>query len=629
MERTKYKGIELTQKKLVLLPSTTIFWKSMKYELKLLRTMQKSPFKVFIAFAPYFLLLTSYLHAQTPQIVAPAPLVAIPAQLPDQDSADDRPCFTLDGRTMYFGSRRFSKDPWRVSDPNPRWKWDSDLWSRILTDSGWSSPINLGPPINNSAGQLNPTISPRGDELYYVTGGGAILWKAHLVDGKFQQPQPVTGMLNNIYTNKQFAESHFDDSLRMVIAQEMAPDSDLRVRAPDAWDLHYREHLVEHLKTQMAADFFQGLIRCESTISPDGKAAIISENFGKTGAYGMAGRGGEDLWLVIISPNGSWDTVKFLDSNVNSEYDETYPFLAADGVTLYFTSTRPCPTCPRGTSGGEDLYRTQFNGGHWSDPVPLGAPFNSIADDYGFSIGPDGKTAYFVSNRDGKSRLYQVNLRPEDSAIAPKPVVILQGEVTDAKTHKPLAAEIFVDDLTAKKTDFSVYSDSLSGSYTLAAERGHRFGIQAIAAGHLPRSERFEVPADQPFDRTKLDLELEPIALGASMEFKNAYFDFGKAELLPESKLELDRVVVFLMKSTNTTLEIAGHTDDVGTIAANQKLSEDRANAVREYLVSRGVAATRLKAVGYGKSKPLVKGNTEAARAQNRRVEMTITSESD
>ena len=113
------------------------------------------------------------------------------------------------------------------------------------------------------------------------------------------------------------------------------------------------------------------------------------------------------------------------------------------------------------------------------------------------------------------------------------------------------------------------------------------------------------------------------------MEFKNAYFDFGKSELLPESKLELDRVVLFLKRSANTTLEIAGYTDDVGTIAANQKLSEDRASAVRDYLVSRGVSATRLKAVGYGKTRPLVKGNTEAARAQNRRVEMTITSESD
>jgi len=530
---------------------------------------------------------------------------------------------------MYFGSRRFSKDPWRASDPNPHWKWDSDLWWRILTDSGWTPPINLGPPINNSAGQLNPTISPRGDELYYVTGGGAILWKARLVDGKFQQPQPVPGMLNTIYSNKQFAEAHFEDSIRRLVAQEMAPDSDLRVRAPDAWDLHVREHLVQHLKTQMAADFFQGLIRCESSITPDGKFAIISENFGKGGAYGLGGRGGEDLWIVTIGTNGSWDTVRYMDTIVNSEYDETYPFIAADGITLYFTSTRPCPTCPRGTSGGQDLYRTQFNGGHWSKPEPLGPPFNSQADDYGFSIGPDGKTAYFVSNRDGKSKLYQVNLRPQDSAVAPKPVVVLQGQVTDSKTHKPLASEIFVDDLSEKQTDFSVYTDSLSGNYTLAAQRGHRFGIQAIAAGHLPRSERFEVPADRPFDRTKLNLELQPIELGASMEFKNVSFDFGKADLLDESKLELDRVVVFLSRSTNTTLEIAGHTDDVGTVAANQKLSEDRADAVRNYLVSRGVPPTRLKAVGYGKSKPLVKGNTEAARAQNRRVEMTITSESD
>ncbi len=556
-----------------------------------------------------------------------APLVAIPAQLPDQDSADDRPCFTLDGRTMYFGSRRFSKDPWRIPDQNPQWKWDSDLWKRILTDSGWSAPINLGPPINNSAGQLNPTVSPDGSELYYVSGGGAVLWRARLDSGKASQPQPIQGLLNNIYTNKQFAMAHFHDSIWNLVYREMLPDSDLKLRAPDAWDLHFREHLVRHLQTQMAADFFTQMIRCESTITPDGKDAIISENFGKEGSYGFAGKGGEDLWIVTIGKDGSWDTVKYFNGKINSEYDETYPFLAADGATLYFTSNRPCPTCTPGTSGAQDIYRTQFNGVHWTDPVPLGPPFNSTSDDYGFSIGPDGKTAYFVSNRDGKSRLYQVNLRPQDTAIAPKPVVELQGTVTDATTHKPLAAEIFVDDLSAKEADFSVYTDSISGNYVLAAQRGHRFGIQAIAAGHLPRSERFTVPANEPFDRTQLDLALEPVALGATMEFKNVYFDFGKADLLPESKLELDRVVLFLQKSANIFLEVGGHTDDVGSSAANQKLSEERASAVRDYLVSRGIAATRLNAVGYGKSKPLVKGNSEEARAKNRRVEMTITSE--
>ncbi|GEM_PF-1558045 len=589
------------------------------------------------AFAPSF----DPLLAQTPHVLKgatehaaqPSALIAIPAKLPDQDSADDRPCFTLDGRQMYFGSRRASKDAWRAPDnsifKDPSWKWDGDLWYRVLTDSGWSIPINIGPPINNSGAQINPTISPRGDELYYVGGGaGATLWRAKLIDGKWQQPQPVPGLLNRIYAVKAQAMEFFRDSILQVVKKEMIPDSDLKLRAPDAYDLHFRERVVDHLKTQMAADFFRQFERCESTISPDGEAAIFSENFGQRGAYGMDGEGGDDLWLVKISPSGSWDSVYRID-HVNSAYDESYPFIAADGETLYFTSNRPCPTCGPGTSGQQDIYRTQWTGRRWTDPVPLGPPFNSPADDYGFSIGPDGKTAYFMSNREGKSRLYQVDLRPEDSAIAPKPVVILQGIVTDAKTHKPLEAQIFVDDLTAEANEFSVTTDSISGAYALAAKRGHRFGIQAIASGHLPHSERFTVPAREAFDRTKLDLELEPVGLGASMEFKNVSFGFGKADLLPESKLELDRVVEFLRKSANISLEIGGYTDDVGSNAANQTLSEERARAVRDYLVSRGIPAVRLKAVGYGKSKPLVKGTSEEARAKNRRVEMTITSETN
>jgi outer membrane protein OmpA-like peptidoglycan-associated protein len=276
----------------------------------------------------------------------------------------------------------------------------------------------------------------------------------------------------------------------------------------------------------------------------------------------------------------------------------------------------------------QDLYRTQWNGKGWSTPVPLGPPFNSARDDYGFSIGPDGKTAYFVSNRNGPSRLYMVNLSPADSDVGPKPVVVLQGTVTDAKTHKPLLADIYVDDLSADQESQSVNSDSVSGAYILAAQRGHRFGIQAVAVGHLPRSERFTVPAEGTFDRTKLDLELAPDEVGATSELKNVYFDFGKADLLPESKLELTRVAQFLRKS-KTTLEIAGHTDDVGTMQANQALSEDRANAVLSFLATQGIAKGRMKAVGYGKTKPRVRGASEEARAQNRRVEMIITSQSD
>lgn len=552
--------------------------------------------------------------------IGPTGLVAVPSKLPLSDSADDRPTFSLDGRVMFFGSRRFSQDQWRIPNQNPQWKWDSDLWYRILKDSGWSDPINLGRPVNNSAEQSNPTVSPRGDELYYIDGGQ--LMKARLKDGQFVEPQPVPGQFNSIYVMRRISQNRFMDSLRRIVWQEMLPDSDLRLRLPDAWDLHYREHMIAHLKTYSALEF--GLwSRCETSITPDGKLAIFSENFGKAGQYGLGGMGGDDLWLVPINQKGMWDSVLPI-AGINTEYDETYPCIAADGVTLYFTSSRPCKTCKPGEWGGQDIYRAVWNGHKFSQPEPLGPPFNSAADDYGFGIGPDGETAYFVSNRTGKSRFYEVKLRPQDSAIAPQPVAVLQGRVTDAVTKKPVAAEVFVDDLTAAQTKFSVYSDSVSGNYALAAQRGHRFGIQAVANGYLPHSERFSVPAAAPFDRSQLDIELSPEVAGAMTEFKNVVFASGKTNLLPESRLELDRVVSFLKQSPTVDIELDGHTDDVGSTAFNQRLSEARAKSVLHYLQQKGISASRMQARGFGMTRPLVKDRSDEARARNRRVEMVI-----
>jgi outer membrane protein OmpA-like peptidoglycan-associated protein len=299
--------------------------------------------------------------------------------------------------------------------------------------------------------------------------------------------------------------------------------------------------------------------------------------------------------------------------------------MAADGVTLYFSSDRPCKDCRDGTWGGDDIYMSRITDSGFTKPKILPPPFNSQYGDYGFSISPDGETAYFVSNRSGKSRFYQVKLRPQDSAIAPKQIVILSGKVTDKVTKKPVSAEIFIDELTEGKNSFSVFSDPATGTYILSMQRGHRFGLQAVAKGYLPRSERFTYPAQGTFDRTALDLELTPIEVGSMTEFKNVYFEFGKSDLLPESKLELDRVAGFLKQNKNATIEIGGHTDDVGGEDVNDKLSLARATSVMNYIVTKGIPARRLTAKGFGKTKPIAGGTDEAARAKNRRVEMLIT----
>lgn len=558
-------------------------------------------------------------------------LIAQEAKLIGSDSADDRPTFTLDGKRMYFGSERHSNQPWRVPNPEPGKHWDSDLWYRELLDTTWSAPINIDTPVNNSASQMNPTIHPRGDLVYYISGDGrGPVMQASLINGKFQDIKPVGGQINQIYAQKNSMGMMYMNKISNDIIQEMQRDSnmiDLQRRSLEAYNLHYRDELTRrvipdprHLGLYYFVKMF---MRCENTITPDGRVVIFSENFGLTDKYGFQGLGDDDLWTAEINENGGWDSVRPL-LGVSSEWDETYPYIAADGVTLYFTSNRPCQNCSAGTSGGQDIYISRFENGKFTPPKPLGPPFNSVYDDYGFSIGPDGETAYFVSNRTGKSKLYEVHLRAKDSALKPIPISTVLGRVTDALTGKPVKAQIFIDDLTENENKTSVFSDSLTGNYVLAIQRGHRYGLQAVAQNYLPHSERISFPKTGAFDRSKLDITLAPIEIGSSVEFKNVYFETGKANLLKESKLELDRIFTFLKQYKNTEIEIQGHTDDRGNDDLNQKLSLARAASVRTYLISKGIPASRMTAVGFGKTKPLVQGTDETARAKNRRVEMVI-----
>lgn len=562
-------------------------------------------------------------------------LIAVDAGIPRVDSADDRPTFTLDGRMMIFGSERFSKDPWRQPGTLDGHKYDSDIWARVLSDSGWSIPINLGPKVNNGSSQLNPTIHPRGDIVYFAQNDThERIWHAKLLDGKFIDPKPVRGTINSLYRSRESSIALYKINTENDVTREMNADPallDLRTRAPEAWNLHRNERLNARVNTWGKVEFWKNMFRCENAVFPDGHGVIFSENFGqdsseKTAKYGLGGKGWGDLWFASITSDGGWDSVKYLNGDLNTEYNEIYPFIAADGTTLYFTSNRPCASCPKGTSGMEDIYISRLSDSGWTDPMPLGPPFNSPRSDYGFSIGPDGETAYFVSNRTGPSKLYQVKLREQDSALRPKQVFVVQGHVTDFLTGLPVKAEIYVDNLGEEKNKFSVTSDSVSGNYALALQRGSRYGLQAVAEGYLPKSERFTIPKVGAFDRTKLDIQLAPIKVGSIAEFKNAYFEFGKSTLLPESKLELDRVAFFLkQKGRNIRVEIHGHTDDVGTDAYNNKLSLARAQSVLKYLTSKGVRRTAIKALGFGKTRPKAQGTTDEARAQNRRVEMLIT----
>jgi OOP family OmpA-OmpF porin len=119
-------------------------------------------------------------------------------------------------------------------------------------------------------------------------------------------------------------------------------------------------------------------------------------------------------------------------------------------------------------------------------------------------------------------------------------------------------------------------------------------------------------------------VDLDGCEVEAVIELEGVHFDFDKATLKPEAKAVLDEAAALLAKHERVVVEVAGHTDSTGSEAYNQKLSERRANAVQDYLVSKGVRASRLSAKGYGESMPVASNDTKAGRAENRRVELIV-----
>jgi outer membrane protein OmpA-like peptidoglycan-associated protein len=169
-------------------------------------------------------------------------------------------------------------------------------------------------------------------------------------------------------------------------------------------------------------------------------------------------------------------------------------------------------------------------------------------------------------------------------------------------------------------------SEPVKGAYRIVLPAGDLYGFRAEAAGYYPVSDQLDTRQLDRYGEITRDLYLVPVRKDERIVLNNLFFDFGSSELRRESHAELDRLAQFLVERPSVTIELSGHTDNVGTDASNKTLSQDRVNAVKTYLAGKGVAESRMKAVGYGKAKPVAGNTTEEGRQRNRRVEFRILS---
>lgn len=373
------------------------------------------------------------------------------------------------------------------------------------------------------------------------------------------------------------------------------------------------------------------------------------------------GWGGYDLYAIQRNPKAEngWDEPKILSRNLNTPGNEAFPTL--DGDTLYFASDG-LPGM-----GGYDIFRTyKSERTAWAPPINLKSPVNSGADDFGFIVqrvksgepkpskpGDLVKSGFFTSNRPGSrgDDIYRFEQRvpppkpPKTDTVSTGPVVykmILEGYVLEkifadpndpnskVLGRKPLSGATVQAEFGSKKQPFTVKDD---GYFKLELAENMDYNFVAALEGYLSNSAKFSTkgiakdPAN-PVQTFEIEIVLDKIYRNKEIVLENIYYDFDKWDIRPDAEPTLNRLADVLRQNPSIRIQLGSHTDCRGNDNYNEDLSQKRAQSAVNYLISRGIDAGRLSAIGYGESQPAAdcacSRCTESEHQANRRTTFKV-----
>ncbi len=335
---------------------------------------------------------------------------------------------------------------------------------------------------------------------------------------------------------------------------------------------------------------------------------------------GISMNKGNNIWKsefdVITQQWATPEPIK----EINTDGEEQAPFIHPDGQTLYFISDgHP------GLGGRDIFYSRKGVDGKWGKPINIGYPINSKNDENGLSVSSEGLVAYVSSAKEGgygSLDLYSFEL---PAYARPQKVTYAKGKVYDMYTKLPLGAIFELINVETEEVVVRSESDRKNGEFLVCLPINNDYALHVSKDGYLFYSETFSLTAQgSAADPFILDVPLQPKKAGGTVVLKNVFFKTNKFDLLSQSQAELNKLSKFLKDNAMMKIELGGHTDDVGDIAKNQILSENRAKEVLDYLVKNGIEESRLEFKGYGSSKPIATNDTPEGRQQNRRTDFTI-----
>ena len=477
--------------------------------------------------------------------------------------------------------------------------------------------VNVGPNVNSAYTEVTPVISPDGKTLYLTVDGDPLnsrksyeIYYSTAINDTTWLPRSNAGFpLNNSWPNAVVSVSPDNNSL--VLMHTYNPDGSpkgdglsITTKTNEGWSIPLDLIMINYYNKASTNEF---------CMSADRQVLLMAVQRDDT-------NGVKDIYVSFRKVNGEYSEPKNLGNILNTYASEASPFLAADEVSLYFSSAG------HPGFGSADIFvtkRLDSTWTNWSVPQNMGQGINSSAWEGYYSIPASGLYAYVVSQEHslGETDIFRIKL-PE--ALKPRPVVLIYGKVLNSKTGEPLESNISYNILAGNKLSGIAMSNVNDGSYKIVLPAGEAYSFIAKKERFYSVSENFDVTALKAYKEIERNLLLAPIEAGETILLNNLFFDFNKSDLRKESTAELERMVTLLSEHPGMTIEISGHTDNRGNDMYNSKLSIDRAMAVRAYILKKGIQAERIRAKGYGKAQPSSSNETEAGRQKNRRVEFTI-----
>lgn len=539
------------------------------------------------------------------------------------------PVVSPDGKSLYFFVQNHPDNTYGSDDTQ-------DIWVSRKDDQGnWSAAEHMKSPFNIHRSNQVFTILPDGN--IFIKGGKSKGEKGFSIantNGKLQELEVKE--FKKMNKGRFYGASMSADKKHIIMyfsEKDNSPYSDLYISHMEA-DGIYSVPVKMSLSTSTD--------EVGPFISPDQKSLYFGS------ARQAPGRqGGVDIykatrldesWMKWSEPvnvgqpinTGALDFYFTVDAEGNIFTSRANKALEGGQLDLYMLVPKTFGITLTGT-----VYNKKTNAPLQTDvQITLSGedPFQVRSDEAGkFEAKIHEVSGYTVSTgMEGFSPLsesFNVPLIYSDTTIyLDLPLVpiakslVLNGQVYDQKTGKPIPAKL---EVSLRNGESSYKINAASGSYQQEVEDLGWYVIAASSEGYLNAVDSVWINDPDVTPVTK-DMTLQPIEVGVTVRLKNIYFDFDKTTLKTESFTELNKVVEFLTQNPTVEIEISGHTDNKGSDEYNATLSQGRSEAVVDYIISQGIAASRLAAHGYGESKPIDTNESEEGRANNRRVEFTI-----